>query len=176
MLIPLSDDCSPARCLRSLNCPAPCLPGGRPAVAVAKPGSHPGCAGRSLMCDCSPARCLRSLMCDCSPDCDCSPNFPHPSRPAPGCWRRGLRRACARLVRARRLPVLVVVSVIAVSLVIAVSSYSIQIVSFFFAKKNILFLRFFYKKNSLLVAVVRVGQRPRQRREGCFFYLNFNVL
>ena len=73
---------------------APCLPGGRPAVAVAKPGSHPGCAGRSLMCDCSPARCLRSLM------CDCSPNLPHPSRPAPGCWRlargRAFRAALAR--------------------------------------------------------------------------------
>ena len=175
MLIRLSDDCSPARCLRSLNCPAPCLPGGRPAVAVAKPGSHPGCAGRSPDCDCSPARCLRSLMCDCSPDCDCSPNLPHPSRPAPGCWRRGLRRACARLVRARRLPVLVVV-VIAVSLVIAVSSYSLKLVSFFFAKKNILFLRFFYKKNSLLVAVVRVGQRRPACRERLFFLSEFYAL
>ena len=51
VLIPLSD------------ISAPSAPGGRPAVAVAKPGSHPGFAGRSSDCDFAP-------------DCECAQKCP----------------------------------------------------------------------------------------------------
>jgi len=60
VLIPLSD------------ISAPSAPGGRPAVAVAKPGSHPGFAGRSSDCDFAPD-------CECSSACDL--NFTAPSAP-----------------------------------------------------------------------------------------------